>query len=208
MDEFSMLSQPVSLWRHMLKFFCTSNIQGKELSWHDSMKYAFIIVLCWDTREPICFKLRMMLNMTKLYSLSPVWMTLMFTQDHRVTGKLELVPSFCCEIAWSNCPMATPSRGRGISQLSVHTPFSPIFVCPSAYWNLSCILLSPINCSRHSCSFLARTVLSVFTGLSPIFCFFTSPLFANSLFLWGLLETWHTDSVPWSMLFKSRWGHT
>ena len=29
-------------------------------------------------------------------------MTLMFTEDHRVTGKLDFVQSFCCKIAWSN----------------------------------------------------------------------------------------------------------
>ena len=26
----------------------------------------------------------------------------MFTQGHRVMGKLELVQSFCCKVAWSN----------------------------------------------------------------------------------------------------------
>ena len=44
-------------------------------------------------------------------------------------------------------------------------------------------LFSPTNFSRHICSFLARTVLSVYTGLSPIFLFCTSLLFATSLFL-------------------------
>ena len=52
--------------------------------------------------EPICFKHSMMLNTTKLYSLIPVWMTLMLTQGHRVTGKVELVQSFCRTVAWSN----------------------------------------------------------------------------------------------------------
>ena len=33
--------------------------------------------------------------MTKLFSLIPVWMTLMFTQGHRVMGNLEFVQSFC-----------------------------------------------------------------------------------------------------------------
>ena len=67
------------------------------------MEYAFNIVICHDTRELICFKLGMMLNTTKLYSLIPSWMTLMFTQGHSVTiGKLELVQSFCCKVAWSN----------------------------------------------------------------------------------------------------------
>ena len=63
-------------------------------------------------------------------------------------------------------PMGSPSRGGGVSRLSLPTPFSPIFVCP------------------------------VYTGLSPIFLFFTSLLFATSLFLCGPLETRHVDRVP------------
>ena len=42
-----------------------------------------------------------MLNMTKVGSV-PVWMTLMFTQGHRVMEKLKLVQSFCCKVALSN----------------------------------------------------------------------------------------------------------
>ena len=59
------------------------------------MRYAFNIVLCRDTCELICFKPYTMLDLytTKLYGLVPVWMTMMFTQGHRVTGKLELVLS-------------------------------------------------------------------------------------------------------------------
>ena len=37
--------------------------------------------------------------------------------------------------------MGSPSRGGGVSRLSLPTPFSPIFVCPSAYRNLSPVLL-------------------------------------------------------------------
>ena len=43
-----------------------------------------------------------MLDTTKVNSLIPVWMTLMFTQGYRVVGKLELVQSFCCKVAWNN----------------------------------------------------------------------------------------------------------
>ena len=65
-------------------------------------KTMFNIIMCQDTFEPICFKLGMMLNTTKLYILIPVWMTLMFIQGHRVTGNLEFVESICCQVAWSN----------------------------------------------------------------------------------------------------------
>ena len=46
------------------------------------MKYMFIIILRRDTFQPICFKLGMVLNTAKLYSLIPVWMTLMIIQGH------------------------------------------------------------------------------------------------------------------------------
>ena len=67
----------------------------------DFMKYRFDIVMLKDTCESVCFKLDVMLN-TKLNSLIPVSMTLMYTQGHRILRKLELVLSFCCKIAWSN----------------------------------------------------------------------------------------------------------
>ena len=97
-----MLPQPVGLFKLMLNWFCTSDIQGRELCWHDFMKCTFNIILCQDTCESICYKLGMRLNATKLYSLIPVWMTWIFTEGHRLTGKLELVKSFCCKVAWSN----------------------------------------------------------------------------------------------------------
>ena len=49
------------------------------------------MVPCHDAYEQIYFKFSMMLNMTKLYSLIPVWMTLMFSQGHKVAEKLKLV---------------------------------------------------------------------------------------------------------------------
>ena len=67
-----------------------------------SIYYMFIIVMCKDTFEPIGFKLVMVLNSTELYSLIPVWTTLMFTHGHRVTGKIEVVQSFCYKVAWSS----------------------------------------------------------------------------------------------------------
>ena len=44
------------------------------------MKYMFNIVMCQDTCKLICFKLDMMLNNVKVYSLIAVWKALMFTQ--------------------------------------------------------------------------------------------------------------------------------
>ena len=60
-------------------------------------------VILWNVHLTLCaFKLGILLNTIRLYSLIPVWMTLMFTDDHRVTGQLELVQSFCCKVAWSD----------------------------------------------------------------------------------------------------------
>ena len=66
------------------------------------MKYMFNIVMCQDTCEWICFELGMMLSTTKLYSLIPVWMNLMFTQGYKITGKLEPVQSIHYKVAWSD----------------------------------------------------------------------------------------------------------
>ena len=63
--------------------------------------------------------------------------------------------------------------------------------------DLTEVELSGDNCI---CSFLARTVLSVFTNLSPIFLFFFFSffflflkVFLPHIFLYGLLETRHVD---------------
>ena len=92
--KFRMLSQP----KLVLNLFYSRIILRGELCWCDFMKYVFNIVLCQDTCEPIHFKLGMMLKTTKLNSLIPVWMSFMFTEGHWVTGKLELVQSFCCKL--------------------------------------------------------------------------------------------------------------
>ena len=91
--KLGILPQPVGLLKLMLDWFYISNIQGRERLWCYFMKYMFNIVMHQDTCEPICFKLGMVLNTTKLYSLIPIWMTLMFTQGHRGTGKVGLVCS-------------------------------------------------------------------------------------------------------------------
>ena len=100
--KFSLLPQSVGLLKLLSYLFCTSNILERELCRHDFIKYMINIVLCQGPCELIWFKLGVMLDTTNLYSVIPVWMSLMFTQGHRVTGKLELVQSFCCGIAWSN----------------------------------------------------------------------------------------------------------
>ena len=43
------------------------------------MNYNFNIGLYQDTCEPICFKFSLVLDMTKLYSMISVWMTMTFT---------------------------------------------------------------------------------------------------------------------------------
>ena len=95
--KFNLLPQLVGLLKLTLNLVCTSNTQ-----WTDYIKYTINFVLCCDTWELTCFKLSMMLDMTKLYNLIPVCVILMFTEGHRVTWKLKLVQSFCCKVAWSN----------------------------------------------------------------------------------------------------------
>ena len=99
-----------------------------------------------------------------------------------------------CICTWSS--MGSPSRGGGVSQVSLPHSF-PIFVCPSAYWNLSPILfthqllLTYLQCFHWDCPFCLHrpfTYISLFLLVRL--------LFATSPFLCGLLETRHIDRVP------------
>ena len=99
-DEIQYIATTCWLLKLMLNLFFTNHIQWRELGRHDFMKYTFNIVMCQDTCELICFKFDVMLNITIFYSLIPVWMTLMFARGYRITGKLELVQSFFCKVAW------------------------------------------------------------------------------------------------------------
>ena len=99
--KFSMLPQPVGLLKPLLNLFCTDDIEGREFCWHEFIKHNFNMVLCRDT----C-KLGMMLSTNKFYSL-------MYTQGHRVTGKLEFVQSFCCKVAWSNSNVCDGWSSKG-----------------------------------------------------------------------------------------------
>ena len=63
------------------------------------MKYTLNIVMCQDTREPLCFKLGITLNTSKSYSLVMVCKSLMVIQSHRGTVKLEFVRSLRCKVA-------------------------------------------------------------------------------------------------------------
>ena len=102
MDEIQYVATTCWFVEAHAKFICTRDIQGREVYWCDLMKYMFNMSMWQNTCETICFKLGMMLHTTMLYGLILVWMTLMFTQGHRITGRLELVKSLCCKIAWSN----------------------------------------------------------------------------------------------------------
>ena len=62
---------------------------------------------------PICFNFGMKLYTTKLYSLIPVWMALLFTQGHRVARKLEPVQSLCWKVAWSSSNVCDGGGGGG-----------------------------------------------------------------------------------------------
>ena len=70
--------------------------------WCVFIKCTFNIVLFWDTCQLMCAKLSIMLSLSKLNSLIPVWLTLMFTHGHRATWKLELEYSSCHRDAWSS----------------------------------------------------------------------------------------------------------
>ena len=78
------------------------------------------------------------------------------------------------------------TRG-GVSRLSLPTPFSPIFVCPSAYWNLSPVLLfthqllpTYLQFSSSDCPFcLHRPFTYISLLYKPSFCHFSFSLWST-----------------------------
>ena len=77
-------------WCWCYTSFAQLIFMGKELYICDFINYTFTFVQLPDIYEWICFKLGVMLDKTNVYSNIPVWMTLTFTQGHRLTGKVEL----------------------------------------------------------------------------------------------------------------------
>ena len=73
-------------------------VSHDQLSWErtigDFIRPTLDTGLCLKAYEALSFKL-VMIAMTELSSLIPVWMTLAITQDHRTTRKLKPVQSFC-----------------------------------------------------------------------------------------------------------------
>ena len=85
-------------WSSCSSYFAQVIFQGDNSA--DVILWNMCLTLsCAKACEPICFKLGMMLNTTKLYSLILVWMALMFARGHRAIGKVELVQSLCCKAA-------------------------------------------------------------------------------------------------------------
>ena len=93
-------------------------------------------------------------------------------------------------------PMGSPSHGGGVSRLSLPTPFSPIFVCPSAYWNLSSVLLFTHQLLPTYLQFSSSDCPSCLHRPFAYISLLYKPSFATSLFLCGPLETRHVDRVP------------
>ena len=93
-------------------------------------------------------------------------------------------------------PMGSPSHGGGVSRLSLPTPFSPIFVCPSAYWNLSSVLLFTHQLLPTYLQFSSSDCPSCLHRPFAYISLLYKPSFATSLFLCGPLETRHVDCVP------------
>ena len=90
-------------------------------------------------------------------------------------------------------PRGPPSRGGGVYQLSLPTPFLSIFVCPTVYpESVSFPSFHPSNSLYVSAVFLL--VLSFLSSPTICFSFFKFP-FATFPFLCGLQQTWHITAV-------------
>ena len=105
-------------------------------------------------------------------------------QVRQVCSKLHLLPKAHTPLS---APMGSPSRGGGVSRLSLPTPFSPIFVCPSAYRNLSPVLLfthqllpTYLQFSSSDCPFcLHRPFTYISLLYKPSFCHFSFSLWST-----------------------------
>ena len=113
-------------------------------------------------------------DMTPLGTISRQWIWLHWE-------KREPISKQWIWLCW--VPMGSPSRGGVVSRLSLPTPFSPIFVCPSAYRNLSPVLLFTLQLlptylqfSSSDCPFCLHRPFT-YTSLSY------KPSFAASFFL-------------------------
>ena len=97
--KFSMFPQPVGFFKLVLNLVCRSNTQGRELCWHDFIRYMFNIVMCQDTYELICFKLGMMLDTTKLYSSDSSLNDLDVYSRSQSYRKARTCAVICCKVA-------------------------------------------------------------------------------------------------------------
>ena len=75
-----MLPQPDGLLKLMLNLLHTITIHRRKLFLRNFINYVCDISLCPSAYDPVCSKLGMMLDITKLYSVLPVLMTLTCTQ--------------------------------------------------------------------------------------------------------------------------------
>ena len=80
----------------------TIGIQGRNLHLSDFVKYTSNIGLRSVTYKPISFKLGVIIDSIKLYSLIPASVTLTIIESRKVTRMLESVHSFCCKVARSS----------------------------------------------------------------------------------------------------------
>ena len=139
----------------MLNLFVT--VQGRGHCWWDLMKDMINIVMCQDTCERIYFKLGLILDTAKLYSLILVWKTVMFTEGHRVRRKVELVQSFCCKVAWisSNVHDGWLYKGGDYEEVlscEYCSTFLPLYLVkiPSRKNNFTCAAILCLLCFMNT----------------------------------------------------------
>ena len=88
--NYNMLPQSAGLWKLMLISFHTMNIHGREVDFGDVIWCSFNVLLGLDFGglEPFSFRFGIPVRTTTFFILIAAWMTLTFTQCHRVIRKL------------------------------------------------------------------------------------------------------------------------
>ena len=137
----------VICWSARLIYFAQAIMKG-ENSGRYFAKYAINVVLCLDTYEPNCFKLDVMRGTTKLYSVIPPWMALVFTL--KVTDSLESF-NLC-----SHCVVKLHEATQMflvvhyVREITVKKFFRAIM----DRWSICCSCFANVSCLRYPAEFV------------------------------------------------------
>ena len=110
-DEFRVVLRFVSPMNLMLILCYLISTEGREPFWCDfaktttttakQTKQTYDVTSCSDIYRPISFNVGLIIETTKFYILSSVWMTVIFTQDHSCMRNQKGIVSITSQVSLS-----------------------------------------------------------------------------------------------------------